>query len=199
MPESSVSSRRTRPGGRSAQVRASVLNAGLAELAEVGFHGLSLEGIARRAGVNKTTLYRRWGSKEALMLEAIRERASANVPIPETGSLREDLLTLVTAAIRNLSTAEVQAMVRVGITLSPYEPSLAEMARAFWTERLAVDGVIVERAVQRGDIAPVDPGFVIEAVLGPPYFRFLVTGRPVTDEFLAATVDLVVSGLPKAV
>ncbi|MGW0520861.1 TetR/AcrR family transcriptional regulator [Crossiella sp. NPDC003009] len=158
-----------------------MLNAGLAELAEVGFHGLSLEGIARRAGVNKTTLYR------------------ANVPIPDTGSLREDLLTLVTAAIRNLTTAEVQAMVRVGITLGPFEPSLAEMARAFWTERLAVDGVIVERAVQRGDIAPVDPGFVIEAVLGPPYFRFLVTGQPVTDDFLAATVDLVVDGLPAAV
>lgn len=90
-------------------------------------------------------------------------------------------------------------MVRAGIALAPHERSVADMAQAFWTERLAVDGAIIERAIQRGDIAPVDPGSVIEAVLGPPYFRFLITGQPVTDDFLAATVDLVINGLPNAV
>lgn len=186
-----------RPGGRSAQVRATVLNAGLAELVDTGFHALSLEGIAKRAGVNKTTLYRRWGTKEALMLDAIRERAAAKVPIPDTGTLREDLVRLVRAAIANLQTPEVAAMVRVGVSLAPHENSVATMVSSFWTERLAVDGVIIERAVGRGEIAPVDPGSVIEAVLGPPYFRVLVTGRPVTDDFLVATVDLVLKGLPR--
>jgi AcrR family transcriptional regulator len=176
-------------------VRATVLEAGLAELVDVGFHALSLEGIAKRAGVNKTTLYRRWGTKEALMLEAIRERASAKVPIPDTGNLRDDLVTLVRAAIANLLTPEVQAMVRVGIALSPHESAVATVVSTFWTERLAVDGVVVERAIERGEIPPVDPAGVIEAVLGPPYFRALVTGRPVTDEFLAGTVDLVLTGL----
>lgn len=184
-----------RTGGRSAQVRATVLNAGLAELVDVGFHALSLEGIAKRAGVNKTTLYRRWGTREALMLDAVRERAFTKVPIPDTGTLRDDLVELVRAAIANLQTPEVQAMVRVGISLAPHESAVATMVSSFWTERLAVDGVIVERAIDRGEIAPVDPGSVIEAVLGPPYFRVLVTGRPVTDDFLVATVDLVLSGL----
>jgi AcrR family transcriptional regulator len=195
VPESPVSSPRARPGGRSAQVRAAVLEAGLAELAAVGFHALSFEGIAKRAGVNKTTLYRRWGTKEALMLEAITERASVKVPIPDTGSLRNDLLLLVRAAIANLTTVEVQAMVRVGVALAPHESAVANVVSAFWADRLAVDGVIVERAIARGEIAPVDPAFVIEAVLGPPYFHLLVTGRPVTDDFLVATVDLVVNGL----
>jgi AcrR family transcriptional regulator len=195
VPESPVSSPRSRPGGRSAQVRAAVLEAGLAELAAVGFHALSLEGIARRAGVNKTTLYRRWGTRDALMLEAIRERAATKVPIPDTGSLREDLLQLVRAAIANLSTVEVQAMVRVGIALAPYESSVADVVHAFWTDRLAIDGVIVERAIARGEIAPIAPAFVIEAVLGPPYFHLLVTGQTVPDAFLARTVDLVVRGL----
>jgi hypothetical protein len=58
-----------------------------------------------------------------------------------------------------------------------------------------VDGEVVRRAVDRGEIAPVDPERVIEAVLGPPYFHLLVTGRPVADDFLVATVDLVVRGL----
>jgi AcrR family transcriptional regulator len=186
---------RHRPGGRSAQVRAAVLEAGLAELASVGYHKLSLEGVARRAGVNKTTLYRRWGTLEALLLDAIRARATARVPIPDTGGLREDLLALVRAAIANLTTVEVQAVVRAAVALSPHDDAVAATSRAFWTERLAVDGEVVRRAVERGEIAPVDPEQVIEAVLGPPYFHLLVTGRPVADDFLVATVDLVVSGL----
>lgn len=172
-----------------------MLDAGLAELVDVGFHALSLEGIAKRAGVNKTTLYRRWESKEALMLDAIRERAAARVPIPDTGSLRDDLLTLVRTAIANLLTPEVQAMVRVGIALAPHEAAVATMVDSFWTDRLAVDGVIVERAIRRGEIPPVDPAELIEAVLGPPYFRALVAGRPVTDDFLVRTVDLVLNGV----
>ncbi|QFZ22893.1 TetR/AcrR family transcriptional regulator [Saccharothrix syringae] len=188
---------RRRPGGRSALVRAAVLEAGLAELADAGYHGLSLEGVARRAGVNKTTLYRRWGTREALLLDAIRARATARVPIPDTGSLREDLLALVRAAIANLATREVQAAVRAAVALSPHDAALAEAGRAFWAERLDVDGAVVRRAVERGEIAPVDPGPVVEAVLGPPYFRLLVTGRPVDDDFLVATVDLVVRGLAR--
>ncbi|MBE1469891.1 TetR/AcrR family transcriptional regulator C-terminal ligand-binding domain-containing protein [Kibdelosporangium phytohabitans] len=90
--------------------------------------------------MNKTTLYRRWGTKEALMLDAIRERAVTNVPIPDTGALRDDLLALVRAAIGNLLTPEVQAMVRAGISLAPYENSVAAMVDSCWTERLAVDG-----------------------------------------------------------
>ena len=172
-----------------------MLEAGLAELVSVGYQGLSLEGVARRAGVNKTTLYRRWGSREALLLDAFRARADSEVPIPDAGDLRTDLLALVRAAIGNLTTAEVQAMVRTAIALSPHDKTVADTNRAFWTGRLAVDGEVVRRAVDRGEIAPVDPERVIEAVLGPPYFHLLVTGRPVADDFLVATVDVVVRGL----
>jgi AcrR family transcriptional regulator len=172
-----------------------VLEAGLAELVAVGPQAISLEGIARRAGVHKTTLYRRWGTREALLLDAIRTRAATRVPIPDTGSLREDLLALTRAAIANLSTPEVEAMVRTSAALAPYEQAVAALSEAFWHERLVVDGVIVERAIARGEIAEADPADVIEAVLGPPYFRLLVSRRPITDEFLVATVDLVVGGL----
>ncbi|ONI83346.1 hypothetical protein ALI22I_32990 [Saccharothrix sp. ALI-22-I] len=72
---------------------------------------------------------------------------------------------------------------------------MGAITRMCWTERLAVDAEVVRRAVERGEIDPVDPEHVIEAVLGPPYFHLLVTDRPVSDDFLVATVDLVVRGL----
>ncbi|MEU6641767.1 TetR/AcrR family transcriptional regulator [Saccharomonospora sp. NPDC046836] len=186
-----------RPGGRSAKVRAAVLSAALAELAESGYHALSLDGVARRAGVHKTTVYRRWGTREALLFDAINARADEYVPIPDNGSLRADLLDLTRDAITNLSTPHVQAVARSAVALAPYDAAVATTNTAFWTERLAVDGIVVERAISRGEIAPTDPTEVIEAVIGPAYMRVLVTGRPVTEEFLAATVDRVLSGLPK--
>ncbi|MEU4762601.1 TetR-like C-terminal domain-containing protein [Actinosynnema sp. NPDC023794] len=94
-----------------------------------------------------------------------------------------------------MTTAEVQAMVRASVALSPHDDAPAAAGRAFWAERLAVDAEVVHRAVARGEIAPVDAERVIEAVLGPPYFHLLVTGRPVADDFLVGTVDLVVNGL----
>src|SRR6266511_5046821 len=81
-----------RPGGRSARVRSDAIAATLAELAERGYAALSLESIARRAGVHKTTLYRRWGTREELVLEAMLARAGEHISVPDTGSLRGDLL-----------------------------------------------------------------------------------------------------------
>jgi len=190
------SAARPRPGGRSARVRAAALAAGLQELAQVGYHDLTLGGIARRAGVHKTTLYRRWGTREALILDAMRERARQRVPVPDTGSLRQDLLELARAAIANATTPEVEGAVRALPSLAPHHEAIAAAGTAFWAERLALDGEIVERARARGEIATdVEPGTVIEAVLGPAYMRLLVTGRPLDDEFIEATVNLIVDGL----
>ncbi|TKG72257.1 TetR/AcrR family transcriptional regulator [Prauserella endophytica] len=186
-----------RPGGRSAKVRAAVLGAALAELVDAGYHGLTLDGVARRAGVHKTTVYRRWGTRETLLLDAIRERAQTHVPIPDHGSLRADLFDLARAAIANLRTPEVGALVRAAVALAPHDPAVARAGTAFWSERLGVDGTVVERAVARGEITGTDPREVIEAVLGPPYFRVLVTGEAVSDAFLRRVVDRVVDGLPK--
>ena len=86
--------RSRRPGGRTARVRAAVIAATLAELAERGYSGVSLDGVAARAEVHKTTIYRRWRAKETLVLDAMLEQAGQTVAIPDTGSLRGDLLEL---------------------------------------------------------------------------------------------------------
>jgi AcrR family transcriptional regulator len=184
-----------RPGGRSARVRTAAIAATLAELAERGYSALSLEQIARRAGIHKTTLYRRWGTREELVLDAMLERASAHVSVPDTGSLREDLLALARTAAANAATPEVTAMARAVAAEAPRDGRLAAANQRFWAERLALDATILERAIARGEVAPgTDPRRVIEAVIGPIHLRLLLTGEPIDDAFLEGVVDVVVNG-----
>ena len=185
-----------RPGGRSSRVRAAAIAATLAELAEGGYAALSLERIAHRAGVNPTSLYRRWGKRERLVLEAMLEQVAQHVSVPDTGSLRDDLLELARTAAANAARPEVAAMARAVAAQAPYDPELATANEAFWAERLELDGAIVERAIERGDVdAATEPTEVIEAVIGPIHLRLLLTGRPVDDAFLERTVDTVVNGV----
>jgi AcrR family transcriptional regulator len=187
--------RRRRPGGRSARVRAAAI-AALAELAETGYSALSLENVARRAGVHKTTLYRRWGTCEDLVLEAMLDRAGEHISVPNTGSLRKDLFELVQTAAANAASPEVAAMARAVVAQMPHDSRLAAANRRFWDERLALDGMIVEQAIERGEVASdTQPRQVIESVLGPIHLRLLLTGEPISPDFLQAIVDVVVDGL----
>jgi AcrR family transcriptional regulator len=185
-----------RPGGRSHRVRAAAIAATLAELAEGGYAALSLERIARRAGVNTTSLYRRWGNRERLVLEAMLEQVAEHVSVPNTGSLRDDLLELARTAAANAARPEVAAMARAVAAQAPHDAELAAANEAFWAERLALDASIVERAIERGEIdVATEPTQVIEAVLGPIHLRLLLTGRPIDDTFLERTVDIVLNGV----
>ncbi len=185
-----------RPGGRSRRVRAAAIAATLAELAERGYAALSLERIARRADVNPTSLYRRWGSRERLVLEVMLEQVAEHVSVPDTGSLREDLLGLAWTAAANAARPEVAAMARAVAAQAPHDAELAAANEAFWAERLALDGAIVERAIARGEVDPeTDPTQVIEAIIGPIHLRLLLTGRPIDDAFLERTVGTVVDGV----
>jgi AcrR family transcriptional regulator len=185
-----------RPGGRSARVRAAAIEATLAELAQSGYAGLTLESVARRAGVHKTTLYRRWGNAEELVLDAMLDRAGEHISVPDTGSFREDLFELATTAAANAASPEVAAMARAVAGSSPRDRRLRAANRRFWAERLALDAQIVERAIERGDVPPgTDAQRVIESVLGPIHLRLLLTGEPVDRAFLEAVVDTVVDGI----
>jgi AcrR family transcriptional regulator len=187
--------RRRRPGGRSARVRAAVLEATLAELAAGGSSPLSFEGVARRAGVNKTTLYRRWGTRENLILDAMLELGRERVPIPDTGSLRQDLVEYGAAIVRSNAIPEVEAVVRAVVAMGQSEPNVAEASRRFWSARLELAGQIVERAIARGELPPrTDAGLVVEAVVAAIYFRLLMSGQTLDTTFVAAVADLVTAG-----
>jgi AcrR family transcriptional regulator len=193
-----MATRQRRPGGRSSRVRAAAIAATLAELADHGYAALSLERVARRAGVNKTSLYRRWGTREQLVLEAMLERAGEHISVPDSGALRDDLLELARTAAANAASPEVAAMARAVVAQAPHDEQLAAANARFWTERLALDATIVERAIARGEVKPgAVPADVIEAVLGPIHLRLLLTREPVDDRFIETIVDTVVDGISR--
>jgi AcrR family transcriptional regulator len=181
-----------RPGGRSARVRAAVLAATLAELADRGYSGASLDDVAARAEVHKTTVYRRWRTKEALVLDAMLEQASQTVAVPDTGTLRGDLLELARRSAAIQTSPAGEAVVRAVAGEAPGNPQIAAASRRFWAERLQLDRTILQRARDRGEIGTATPRRpVIEALLGPLYFRLLVTGEPLDDAFIEGVVNLV--------
>jgi AcrR family transcriptional regulator len=184
-----------RPGGRSARVRAAVLRAALEELADVGWAGMSFEGVAARAGVHKTTVYRRWDSREELMLDAMLQRGTERVPIPDTGSLRQDLLEYGRLIVAGAQAPEAEGLARAIVSIGDRDPQLADASRRFWAARVDLASQIVERAISRGEIpAHADPRLVVEAMIGAMYFRLLLSGEPLDSQFVEGLADLLARG-----
>jgi AcrR family transcriptional regulator len=171
----------------------------LDELAETGYAGLTFEGVARRAGVHKTTVYRRWSTLERLVLAAMLEQARLGVPVADTGSLRTDLLALGLGSAATTATAQSETVLRTVVGVGSRDAAIARASREFWDARLAMDAAIVERAIGRDEVdAGTCPREVIEAVLAPIYFRRLVTSEPVDDDYVKRLVDRVCDGVTGA-
>lgn len=175
-------SKPTRPGGRSERVRRSVLSAVVEVVAEIGYDAMSIEQVADRAGVHKTTVYRRWATKPELMLDAAKSMSRNEVPIPDSGNLIEDLQLLARSVAANLSTAVGGRVSRSLVAASASAEDLSTPMTAFWDERMSAATIVIERAVQRGELdASVDPLVLIHLLVGPIWFRFLLTGDPIDD------------------
>jgi AcrR family transcriptional regulator len=164
-------------------------------LAEQGYAAVTVDGVADRAGVHKTTVYRRWATKEALVADALRERSRVAVPIPDTGSLLGDLTALARSVATNIGSAEGTKMARTLFAAAVTDPDVDRDVRAFWRERLELCKPITERAIGRGELAQgTDPRLVIQAVIGPLYVRLLLTGEPVTKRVAEQSAALVAAG-----
>ncbi len=186
---------RQRPGGRSARVRQSVLDATLALLGGGGLDKLTVADIAQRAGVHETSIRRRWRTRENLICDALLNYSELHLPIPDTGSLREDLAAFATELAAYLTTplgrALLQAMAATGD-----DPALAEARSAFWQTRYELASAMIERAVARGELpATVDGRLALEALIAPLNFRALVTDEPPDEDLPRHLADLVLDGI----
>ncbi len=177
-------------------MREAVLTAAFEELAETGYAGLSMEAVARRSGVHKTTVYRRWPTREALVIDALDARSDRYaLPSPDTGSLRSDLLRFGRVVVENLRHPIAGAMVKALVAAVDDSPEIRKTSRIFWRERLGMAGDIISRAVARGELpAETDSDFLIEGLIAPLYLRLLVTGQPLTAELVERVVDLLLVG-----
>lgn len=186
---------RRRPGGRSARVQAAVLAAVVEELLAVGFGHLSFESVAARAGVHRTTVYRRWATREALVADALLTQRHREVPMPDTGSVQADLRLLAGAVAADVVSPVGAGLLRTAVAGAGLVPEMTSAAQQFWNTRLALSGSLVMRAIERGELPPgTDPHLLIEVLVAPLYLRLLVTCAPVTDAYVDRLVRLVVAG-----
>jgi AcrR family transcriptional regulator len=179
--------RRGRP--RSEQCDRAIEAAVLDLVVEHGFAGMSIEGVAARAGVAKTTIYRRWDSKEALVVDAFMRRARERVVSPDTGRLRTDLIEMLRAFLRNLQLDG--GLMQAFIAEQRRHPPLAEAFRStFLKERRAVIRAVLDRGVARGELAPgADLELLADVGAAMLWYRFIITGAPLDDDLPDRIVD----------
>jgi AcrR family transcriptional regulator len=173
-------------------VRKAVLAATLLELADHGYAALSIDDVARRAGVNKTTVYRRWGDRQSLVIDALTDEMAV-VTIPDTGSIEGDLRAWALSLIRALSSPAGQAMVNTMLIGGADIPEVAEAKRRFFDDRLHRAQPMITRAIQRGEVPTgTGPIQLLKTVIAPIYLQLLVTAEPIdeTTADLAAAVAL---------
>lgn len=188
-----------RPGGRAARVRSDVLGATSQLLMEVGYDEMSVEDVATRAGVHKTTVYRRWPTKPELVAAAVSAQAAENVPVPDTGSTIGDLQAFAREIIANIGSEGGSRQTRSLVAAGATSDELAATMHAMWAQRLSASATIVERAVERGELPPgSDPNLIIETLIGPIWVRLLLTGEPIDDDLANRVALLVMQGAAHA-
>ncbi|MFI7385071.1 TetR/AcrR family transcriptional regulator [Streptomyces sp. NPDC049813] len=183
-----------RPGGRTARVRAAVLDAAGDLLAEQGFDRLDLAEVARRADVGKTTVYRRWSSPAGLVADLLAQMAQESLPRAATGSLRGDLTANARLVRRTLADPRQGPLFRAVIAAAACDPRTADALRRFYEVRVAEWAPAVEEAVARGELpAGTDAAEVVRAVSAPLYYRLLTTGAAPTEADAARSVAAAVA------
>lgn len=196
-PAGVAAARRGRP--RSEQADRAILQAAAQLLAERGLGGMSIEEVAARAGVGKTTIYRRWTSRGTLALDAFLTEFQGQQPLPDTGALRGDLLAALRAWIRSVTSTSAGPILAGLIAEAQRDPELAVAWRERVVERLREQHkIMLDRAVERGEISSrTDYEVVLDLVFGAAYHRLLHGHQPLTDKFAQQVVDYVVAGIER--
>ncbi|MBK3591892.1 MULTISPECIES: TetR/AcrR family transcriptional regulator [Streptomyces] len=177
---------------RGERMRQAVLAAAVDILATEGLAGATVAAVARSAGVHETSVYRRWKTRENLILDALTTELDAALPIPDTGDVREDLERFFGALASLLAGAQGQALLRLSVER---DDTLDDRRRAYWTDRLERAAAMVERGVDRGELAPgTDPGLLIESVSGPLFARVLLSGTSWDDTLVPRLIALALDG-----
>lgn len=178
--------------GRSVEARQAVLEAADDLLAERGFAGVTIEGIAARAGVAKQTIYRWWPSKVDVLLEAFTEDMAEHLTPEDHGDLGTDLRTHLANLAEFLTDSDPGAVFRALTGQAQHDPQLATRLRDdHLSHQRTRDRLPLQRAIERGELpADLDVDEALDHLVGPVYYRVLVTGalvpRTFTDDLVAA-------------
>ncbi len=192
------------PGGaaprgrpRSQEADRAILTAAVDLLAERGLAAMSIEEVAARAGVGKTTIYRRWPSKGLLALDAFVNSFREEQAQPDTGTLRGDMLAALHTWVRAVTQTPMGPMLTGLIAEAQHDTEL----RGAWRDRVleplrTQHRIMLERAIARGEIPPgVDQDVVLDLFFGAAEHRLLLGHLPMTGDFIADVVDVILAGI----
>jgi AcrR family transcriptional regulator len=195
-----VPARRGRP--RDAGVDERVLTVTWDLLLAGGYAGLNIDEVAERAAVAKTTLYRRWPTKDHLII-AVVTRTIPPVPVPDTGDLRHDLTEFavsLTAVLNQYRTAGRNDGVSSGlagelVAAAARHPDIGDVVRALHARRHAMALARLRRASEREGLPPgIDHALVVDQISGPIYYRVLITGQTADRDYAERLVRAVLAG-----
>jgi AcrR family transcriptional regulator len=185
------------PTRRNERSRRAILAAAIALISELGYDGVSIEAIAKRAGVGKQTIYRWWPSKGAVALEALNASLATVVDFPDSGDIVEDLRTQMQGVTRLLGSTDVGPVYQGLLAAAQSDPAIS---RAHLEQIIAPANVAcharLARAQERGEIrADADRQTMIDMLYGAIYYRLLLHTRPLELEQIDAALDIAFKGL----
>jgi len=181
---------------RSVEADRAIISATLGALVELGYEAISFEAVAARAGVSKTTIYRRWRSKESLVKDALSS-LHEKVELPDTGSARDDLVLLIKGFRQRIRSSALGPMTSRLISAAVSTPKLMEIFQAtVFAQRRAAARTVLGRGQSRGELPlNLDIDLALDAIIGTIFFRSLFYGWSALDDedLPAKAVDLVLS------
>ncbi|MCO5177264.1 MAG: TetR/AcrR family transcriptional regulator [Thermomicrobiales bacterium] len=183
---------------RSAQANRAILAATLQALIEDGYDGMSIEGVAARAGVGKTTIYRRWPGKEELVGAALSS-LSQDVEVPDTGSARDDLCRLVREFRQHTLSSPIGPVIGRLVSATISSPGLTSIFQeTLLRERRSAARTVIQRGIERGQLRnDFDVEIALDLIAGTVISRILFVGVDaiIAPDFPDQLIDTILHGL----
>jgi AcrR family transcriptional regulator len=165
-------------------------------IAERGLHALTTDAVARRAGISKSTMYRRWPSKDALVLDAVSSLVS-EVAIPDTKSLSEDVRALLRDSVALYASSRPAKLIPDLVAEMARTPAMADAVRSgFLAQRRSALRRVIHRARARGEIRDsIDDELCVDLLVAVIQYRFLISGGPLTTQLADDLTDALLRGI----
>ncbi|TDL63268.1 MULTISPECIES: TetR/AcrR family transcriptional regulator [Paenibacillus] len=189
-----MTAKRGRP--RNMETQNAILTASYELLLEHGFGAVTIEKIAERAQVSKATIYKWWPNKGAVIMDGYMSAATARLPVPDTGSVLEDIRIHASNLVRFLTSREGKVITQI-IGEGQSDEGLAEEYRTRYIQprRREARGIL-EKGVERGELkSGIDIGLYIDLIYGPVFYRMLVTGEAMEDAFVDVLLRSLFQGI----
>jgi AcrR family transcriptional regulator len=167
------------------------MQAAIDELTERGYADTTVERVAARAGIAKTTIYRRWRSLDGLLADLMAERAAQQIPVPDEGDLGSDLRALARSVVAGVRQPAIRAALASIVAAAVQDRAARDVLSRFLDGRVAAMTAIIDRGVLRGELPPgTDAAAVIRTVTALIHYRLFIAGEPATPDVADAAADI---------